>query len=121
MKSFIKVWKCYKKNLRLIINNFQFIAPLHIGSTCPELSQLNTRRQNSGTPSRKSEKGLLLFFCPKWGGKTPTHPSITERRDTKCLVHTMKSRLSSAASGSLRLPPLLIRAAKSCSVNMTSK
>ena len=23
------------------------------------------KRQHSGTPSRKSEKGLLLFFCPK--------------------------------------------------------
>ena len=34
-------------------------------STCPELLQLNTRRSHSGTPSRKSEKGLLLFFCPK--------------------------------------------------------
>ena len=33
--------------------------------TCPELLQLNTRRPHSGTPSRKSEKGLLLFFCPK--------------------------------------------------------
>jgi len=53
---------------------------------------LNTRRLHSGTPSRKSEKGLLLFFCPKWGGKTPPHPPSVERRDTKCPVHTMKSR-----------------------------
>ena len=36
---------------------------LPIGSTCPELLQLNIRRPHSGTPSRKSEKGLLLFFC----------------------------------------------------------
>ena len=41
------------------------VCQLHIGSTCPELLQLNTRRPHSGTPSRKSEKGLLLFFCPK--------------------------------------------------------
>ncbi len=41
------------------------LLSLHIGSTCPELLQLNTRRPHSGTPSRKSEKGLLLFFCPK--------------------------------------------------------
>ena len=26
---------------------------------------LDTRRPHSGTPSRKSEKGCLLFFCPK--------------------------------------------------------
>ena len=26
---------------------------------------LNTRRPHSGTPSRESEKVLLLFFCPK--------------------------------------------------------
>ena len=41
------------------------VCQLHIGSTCPELLQLNTRRPHSGTPSRESEKGLLLFFCPK--------------------------------------------------------
>ena len=35
------------------------------GQIVPNLSQLNTRRPHSGTPSRKSEKGLLLFFCPK--------------------------------------------------------
>ena len=39
----------------------------------------------------------------------------------RLLVHTTKSRLFSAASGSLRLPPLLTKAAKSCSVNTTSK
>lgn len=38
---------------------------LYIGSTCPELSQLNTRHLQSGTPSRKSKKDLLLFFCQK--------------------------------------------------------
>ena len=37
----------------------------HIGSTCPELLQLNTRRPHSGTPSRKSEKRSPAFFCPK--------------------------------------------------------
>ena len=50
---------------KLLEFNSQLIDNYHIGSACPELLQLNTRRQHSGTPSRKSEKGLLLFFCPK--------------------------------------------------------
>ena len=36
-----------------------------IGSTCPELLQLNTRRPHSGTSSRKSEKRSPAFFLPK--------------------------------------------------------
>ena len=43
------------------IKKFPVCYSTHIGSTCPELLQLNTRRPHSGTPSRKSEKGLLLF------------------------------------------------------------
>ena len=38
-----------------------------------------------------------------------------------CNALSYASRLFSAASGSLRLPPLLTRVAKNCSVNMTSK
>ena len=41
----------------------------------------------------------------------PIH-QLPNRRDTKCPVHTTKSRLYSEASGSLRLPPLLTRVAK---------
>ncbi|MEM0580975.1 hypothetical protein WBS51_10945, partial [Blautia sp. HA2174] len=43
---------------------FQFAIPHTSGQLAPNL-QPNTRRPHSGTPSRKSEKGLLLFFCPK--------------------------------------------------------
>ena len=41
------------------------VCQLYIGSTCPELLQLNTRRSHSGTPSKKSEKRSPAFFCPK--------------------------------------------------------
>ena len=34
------------------------LPPVHIIT-------INIRRLHSGTPSRKSEKDLLLFFCPK--------------------------------------------------------
>ena len=62
IKEFIKLIANYSKGYKKLINSR--LSASH-RSTCPELLQLNTRRPHSGTPSRKSEKGLLLFFCPK--------------------------------------------------------
>ena len=61
-------------------------------------------------------KGMIADFAIH-----DPHPPITERSDTKCPVRTTKFLLCSAANSSLRLPPLLTRVAKSCSVNTTSK
>ena len=99
--------------------------PVYTGAIA---SQKKDYRFKIGTIGEKKPEDWIVVEGPVsythldvYKRQTPTHPPITERRDTKCPVRTTKSRLFSAASGSLRLPPLLTRVAKSCSVNTTSK
>ena len=61
-------------------------------------------------------KGMIADFAIH-----DPHPPSIERSDTKCPVHTTKSRLFSEVNSSLRLPQLPTRAAKNCSVNTTKK
>ena len=69
---------------------FPVFHSLHIGSTCPELSQLNTRRLHSGTPSRKSEK-VSCFFSAQ-GGVAKRHPiSQSQEGGTRNALSTQRN------------------------------